>query len=56
MDDEYYAADYDRDVIDIHENYQVEYWTKKLGVTRENLLESVAAAGTSAEDVKKYLN
>jgi len=41
--------------INIHENYEVEYWTRELGVNREVLLIAVGAVGNSADEVKKYL-
>ncbi len=46
----------DRDKINIHENYQVEYWTKVLGTNREQLIKAVSVAGNSANEVKKYFN
>jgi hypothetical protein len=45
----------DRDRINIHENYEVEYWAKTLGVNAEQLKKAVAEAGTSTEAVKNYL-
>ena len=41
--------------INIHEAYEVEYWTKALGVTAQRLREAVAAVGTSAAAVRRYL-
>jgi hypothetical protein len=41
--------------INIHENYEVEYWTKELGIHREMLLKAVSVVGNSADEVKKYL-
>lgn len=45
----------DRDRVNIHENYEVEYWANKFGTTPEQLREAVAAVGTSAIDVEHYL-
>ena len=45
----------DRDLINTSENYEVEYWAKKFGVTAEQLKTAVKAAGNSAEAVKKHL-
>jgi len=45
----------ERSSINIHENYEVEYWTKELGIHREVLLMAVGAVGNSADEVKKYL-
>lgn len=41
----------DRNRIDIHEDYEVRYWTKKFGVTKERLEAAVRKVGTHAEDV-----
>jgi hypothetical protein len=45
----------DRDRININENYEVEYWTKTLGISAEQLKNAVKTAGTSAEAVKEHL-
>ena len=45
----------DRSRIDIHEKYEVEYWTKKFGVTEEELRRAVERAGTSVADVEREL-
>jgi hypothetical protein len=45
----------DRDRINIHENYEVEYWTKELGISREKLKEAVNSVGTSAAAVRDHL-
>lgn len=45
----------DRDRINIHENYEVEYWTKTLGISAEQLREAVKNAGTSADAVRQHL-
>jgi len=41
----------DRDRINVHEAYEVQYWSKKVGVTPEQL----KAAGTSAKAVEAHL-
>ena len=41
--------------INIHEQYEVEYWSKKFGVTAETLKAAVGKAGTSAEAVEREL-
>jgi len=41
--------------ININQDYEVRYWTRALGVTAETLRKAVAAAGTSADAVRKYL-
>ena len=55
MENEDYIISADRNSINIHENYQVEYWTNKLGISRENLQKAVAAVGTYVDDVREYL-
>jgi hypothetical protein len=45
----------DRDRININENYEVEYWTKTLGISAEQLKNAVKTAGTSTEAVKEHL-
>jgi Protein of unknown function (DUF3606) len=37
------------------EDYEVEYWTRKLGVGRDELQQAVNAVGNSAQAVEKYL-
>jgi hypothetical protein len=44
----------DHDRVNMKENYDVEYWTRKLNINRERLKEAVEAVGTSAEEVQKY--
>ena len=55
MDNKNNAGSPDRDRINIHENYEVEYWTKTLGVSAEELRKAVETAGTSADEVRKHL-
>jgi hypothetical protein len=45
----------DRSKINMHEDYEVKYWTKHLGVSKEKLAEVVAKVGDSAAAVKKEL-
>jgi hypothetical protein len=35
----------------VHEIYELGYWSRKFGVTREELSESVQKVGTHPEDV-----
>ena len=41
--------------INVHEKYEVEYWSKKFGVTPEQLKAAVAKVGVSAKAVEKEL-
>ena len=43
----------DRARINIQEPYEVEYWSKELGVSPERLRELVAKHGVMAADVRK---
>jgi hypothetical protein len=45
----------DRARINLHEEHEVRYWTKKFGVTEDELKKAVASAGVSAEAVAKKL-
>ena len=45
----------DRNTINLNEDYEVTYWTKELGVTKEELTEAVNKAGKSAQAVREYL-
>jgi hypothetical protein len=45
----------DRDRINVDEDYELRDWSKRLGVTPEQLIAAVAAVGPMAEDVRRYL-
>jgi len=45
-----------RDTINIHENYEVEYWSRELGIRPERLREIVKSEGDNVSAVKEYLN
>jgi hypothetical protein len=46
----------DRSRINLHEKWEVQYWTKELGVTEEELAKAVKEAGSSsAEAVREHL-
>jgi hypothetical protein len=45
----------DRTRINIHEPYEVEYWTKHFGVTAQQLKDCVARVGVMVTDVEKCL-
>jgi hypothetical protein len=55
MDDLKNKGPQDRARINVHEAHEVEYWTKKLGVSREKLEAAVKKVGVSAEAVEKEL-
>ena len=45
----------DRSKINMQEDYEVKYWTKTLGVSREELQRAVDKVGNSAAAVRKEL-
>lgn len=56
MDNKQQVGAPDRDRINVNEDYEVQYWSEKFGVSRDELRDAVEAAGTSVEKVKAYLN
>jgi Protein of unknown function (DUF3606) len=45
----------DSSKINIHEPYEVNYWTAELNVSKAKLIEAVGSAGVMVADVKKHL-
>jgi 3-oxoacyl-[acyl-carrier-protein] synthase III len=45
----------DRSKINMHEDFEVKYWTKELGVSKEQLQRAVDKVGNSAAAVRKEL-
>jgi len=45
----------DRDRINVNEDYEVQYWTKALGITAAQLKEAVKAVGPTSAAVRKHL-
>jgi hypothetical protein len=43
----------DRGRINMSENYEVEYWSKTLGVSKERLATAVEKVGDRVEDVRR---
>jgi hypothetical protein len=54
-DDTSLRAPQDASRISLEEDYEVRYWTKKWGVSREKLEEAVQQVGQSASAVAIYL-
>jgi hypothetical protein len=54
-DDQSKIRPQDASKINVHETYEVEYWTKHLGVTPEKLKDAVNKVGVSVKEVKKHL-
>ena len=55
MDDLKKKGAADRRKINMAEPWEVDYWTKELGVSREELRKLIAKVGTSADAVRKEL-
>jgi hypothetical protein len=49
------AGGQDRARINVNEDYELRDWSKKFGVTKDELKEAVAAAGDRADAVEKHL-
>ncbi len=41
--------------INVNEEHELQYWTKELGVTKNQLMEIVGRVGTSVEAVRKEI-
>ena len=56
MSDDPTKRDYrDRDRINVKEDYELQNWTKELGVTPEKLKQTVEKVGLMATDVREAL-
>lgn len=49
------AGPQDRARINMNEDWEVQYWTKELGVSKEELREAIKAVGPMAADVRARL-
>jgi hypothetical protein len=54
-DDKTKTRPQDAQRINIHEEYELEYWTKKFGITADKLRTVVAKVGVMAAAVEKEL-
>ena len=45
----------DRDRIDVNQDHELRYWTKKFNCTATELRDAVKAVGTMADNVEAYL-
>lgn len=45
----------DRSRVNVNEPWELQYWSRKFGVSEEQLKEAVKAAGPSADAVGKHL-
>jgi hypothetical protein len=54
-DDKSKVGSSDRDRINVHEDYELRHWSKKLGVSKEELEAAVTAVGPMAKAVEAHL-
>ena len=54
-DDKKNRGGQDRSRVSTSEDYELDYWSQKFGVSRDRLREAVEAVGSSADDVEEYL-
>ena len=54
-DDKTQRAPQDSSRVAMGEDYEVEYWTAKFGVSRDRLQAAVDAVGNGADAVEEYL-
>jgi hypothetical protein len=55
VDDKTKRAPQDTKLISLEEEYEIDYWTQRFGVSRDRLATAVRRVGHSAEAVEKYL-
>lgn len=55
MDNKAKVGNPDRQRVNVNEDYEVQYWSKKFGASADELKKAVKAVGTQAKDVEKYL-
>ena len=54
MDDKQKTGKGDDSRINVNESYELQYWSEKFDVSRDELRQAVEAVGTSAQEVEKY--
>ncbi len=54
-DDKTLRAPQDAARISLSEDYEVEYWTGKFGISRDQLAQAVKSVGNSAKAVEQHL-
>lgn len=55
MDNKQKVGSPDRDRINVNEDYELRDWSKKFGVSPDELKKAVNAVGTIAKDVEAHL-
>lgn len=53
-DDKSQTGGQDRSRIDVREDYELRDWSRKFGVTPDDLKRAVQTVGTNAADVERY--
>ena len=56
MDDTQKRGGQDRDRISLSQEHELDYWTEKFGVSRDELRDAVETVGNDADKVEQYLN
>ncbi|SIQ35878.1 DUF3606 domain-containing protein [Solilutibacter tolerans] len=46
----------DRDRINLSEDYEVQYWTKELGISEKELRDVIQAVGNTSKAVREHLS
>jgi hypothetical protein len=54
-DDKKNTGSPDRDRINVNEDYEVQYWTKELGISAKQLRDAVEAVGPTSAAVRNHL-
>ena len=54
-DDPHEVRPQDSSRVNVHQDYELRYWTKKFGVSEERLKQAVAKVGVSADAVAREL-
>lgn len=55
MDNKAVRGPADRSRINVHEDYELRYWSQHFGVAPERLVAAVRAVGPMVADVKRHL-
>ena len=55
MDNKGKVDKHDKYAINIHDKYEIEYWSTKFGLSAEELLKAVEEVGDSSIDVKEHI-
>jgi hypothetical protein len=55
MDDKSKTGKGDDSRINVNESYELQYWSEKFGVSKDQLKKAVEAVGPTVDAVKEYL-